>query len=88
MGFQFEPDHKGPLPQECHLVLDGDQIAGRVTSIARRSTLGHALGLAYVKPSQAEPGTPIQIRVDRGKLVTAQVVKAPFYDPGNERQKA
>jgi sarcosine oxidase subunit alpha len=46
------------------------------------------IGLAYVRPHQAEPGQTFSIRVDGGKLVHARVVALPFYDPGNARQIA
>jgi len=87
VGFRFPSGYTGPLPEECHLILDGADIAGRVTSIGDSPTLGHPIGLAYVKPSQAEAGTRIRIRIDDGKEIAAEVVKIPFYDPEGERQK-
>ncbi|HEX7447984.1 MAG TPA: FAD-dependent oxidoreductase, partial [Pirellulales bacterium] len=86
VGFVLPRDYAGPLPQECHLVIERGEIAGRVTSIARSPALGRALGLAYVRPSQATPGTAFQIRLDSGKLVTATVADLPFYDPQHARQ--
>ena len=87
VGFRFPSGYTGPLPEECHLILDGADIAGRVTSIGDSPTLGHPIGLAYVKPSQAEAGTRIRIRIDDGEEIAAEVVKIPFYDPEGERQK-
>jgi len=75
------------MPSECHLVVDGDEICGRVTSIARSPTLGQVIGMAYMRPDQTTPGTVIDIRVE-GRLVQAEVAKLPFYDPSNERQKS
>jgi sarcosine oxidase, subunit alpha len=72
---------------ECHLVIDGDNIAGRVTSITRSTTLARAIGLAYVTPSLSAPGTQLTIRGDDGLLHAAEVVATPFYDPKHERQK-
>jgi sarcosine oxidase subunit alpha len=86
VGFTLPRDHAGPLPSECHLVIDKGEIAGRVTSIVRSPTLGQPIGLAYVRPSQAAPGTKFTIRGDGGKLVEARVVELPFYDPFNARQ--
>jgi sarcosine oxidase subunit alpha len=86
VGIAFDEKHDGPLPEECHLIIDGKDMAGRVTSIAHRSTLGHALGLAFVRPDQAQPGTPLQVRTDGGRLVQARVAAIPFYDPQNQRQ--
>ncbi|HEV3345013.1 MAG TPA: glycine cleavage T C-terminal barrel domain-containing protein, partial [Pirellulales bacterium] len=86
VGFTLPRDHTGPLPSECHLVIDKGEIAGRVTSIVRSPTLGQAIGLAYVRPSQAQPGAKFTIRGDGGKLVEATVVELPFYDRANARQ--
>ena len=63
------------------------QIAGRITSIAPRSTLGHPVAMAFVRPDLAEPGTHVQIRRDDGTMATAQVATLPFYDPQNNRQQ-
>ena len=81
-GFEIDPDYQGPLPQECHLIIDQDQIAGRVTSIAHKSTIGKKIGLAFIRPELTDIGTPLTIRVDHGKLVNATVAKLPFYSPG------
>jgi len=76
------------MPKECHLVIDKkNQIAGRITSIAPRSTLGRALGLAYVRPDQSEPGTKFRVKVDGGYMVDCEVTTLPFYDAENLRQK-
>jgi len=85
VGFQLPPDATA-LPRECHLVVDGEQISGRVTSIAWSPTLERPIGLAYVAPERTEPGTSFTIRGDGGQLIEAEVVSTPFYDPDNERQ--
>ncbi len=87
VGFEIVPDYRGPLPEECHLILDQQRIVGRVTSIAHRSTLGKTIGLAFLCPEMTKPGTPFTIRVDKRQLVKATVVPLPFYDPENRRQK-
>jgi sarcosine oxidase subunit alpha len=84
----FELDAVSARPKECHLVIERNEIAGRVTSCAYSAALGRAIGLAYVRPHQSEPGQTFSIRVDGGKLVRARVVTLPFYDPGNARQNA
>jgi len=76
-----------PLPEECNLVIRDDDIVGRVTSIARSKQIGATIGLAYVAPEQAEPGSEFEIKVSAGALVKAQTVATPFYDPGNLRQE-
>jgi sarcosine oxidase subunit alpha len=76
-----------PQPLEGHLVLDGADISGNVTSCEYSQTLGQIIGLAYAGAHQAKPGMHIPIRVEGGKIVQAQVVKLPFYDPENIRQE-
>ncbi|HMA10747.1 MAG TPA: FAD-dependent oxidoreductase [Steroidobacteraceae bacterium] len=85
VGFTLdEPD--APL-LECHLVINGGGIAGRITSITRSATLGRTIGLAYVTPALAAVGTRLTLRGDDGLLHGAEVVPTPFYDPKHERQK-
>jgi sarcosine oxidase subunit alpha len=86
VGFEIA-DKEATQPKECHLVIRGDTITGRVTSVVRSPSLGKVVGLAYVAPDQAEPGQQIDIRVDGGRMVKAQVVKLPFYDPDGARQE-
>ena len=86
VGFSLPNSHTGPIPKECHLVIDSGEIAGRVTSVTFSPALGRVIGLAYVKPEQSKLGSSIDIRVDRGEIVRATVVRTPFYDPENLRQ--
>jgi sarcosine oxidase subunit alpha len=79
-------DPSAPVPKECHLVIRNGDIAGRVTSVTRSPTLGKIVGLAYLPPDLAEPGKRFEIRVDGGRMVTAETVPVPFYDPENKRQ--
>lgn len=88
VGFTLPRDYAGPLPSECHLVIDRGEIAGRVTSIARSLTLGQAIGLVYVRPSQSQSGTRFHIRGEGGRMVEATAVDLPFYDRANSRQRA
>ncbi|GAB4376895.1 MAG: 2Fe-2S iron-sulfur cluster-binding protein [Elainellaceae cyanobacterium] len=87
VGFMLEPDFQGAAPQECHLVINGNEIAGRVTSIAFSPTLNRYIGLAYVQSDQAAIGTVFSIRRSDGVLVQATVSQTPFYDPDNQRQQ-
>nr|WP_278348713.1 MULTISPECIES: 2Fe-2S iron-sulfur cluster-binding protein [Stutzerimonas] len=85
VGFTLPKGTSQPL--EGHLVLDGDNISGNVTSCEYSQTLDQIIGLAYAGANQAEPGTLIPIRVEGGEVVQATVVKLPFYDPENQRQE-
>ena len=80
------------------MIRDGD-ITGRVTSCSYSPTLDKVIGLAYVAPDQAEPGSTFQVRINSGRiegrrvritsdtLVDCRVVPLPFYDPENARQE-
>jgi sarcosine oxidase, subunit alpha len=85
-GFCVEDDG-APLPKESHLVMDGEQMIGRVTSCGLSPTLGKIVGLAYVPPALAEHGSHFTIRCDNRVSVSARAVATPFYDPDNERQE-
>jgi len=86
-GFRL-PDGDTTLGvKECHLVIEGSDIAGRVTSITLSPTLGYPIGLVYLPPDRTEPGTTFQIRTDDGAMVEGTVVEVPFYHPSNLRQK-
>ncbi len=85
VGFSLPPD--APIrPKECHLVLDGNRIAGRVTSVALSPTLGRCIGLALVAPGLL-PAKRLRIRVDGGRPIDADIAPLPFYDPAGERQR-
>ena len=76
-----------PCPEECHLVLKGEEIVGRVTSAVNSPSLGKVVGLAYVHADDAALGSEFTIKVDGGKRITGIVTKYPFYDPENKRQE-
>ncbi|AGN82776.1 FAD-dependent oxidoreductase [Pseudomonas putida] len=76
-----------PQPLEGHLVLDGPDISGNVTSCEYSQTVGQIIGLAYAGAHQATPGMNIPIRVQGGAMVQAKVVQLPFHDPDNQRQE-
>ncbi|OYW66372.1 MAG: aminomethyltransferase [Hydrogenophilales bacterium 16-64-46] len=87
VGFALATDHAGLVPKECHLVIEGGDIAGRVTSVAWSPSVRRHIGLAYVRPEMSAVGSRFSIRLSDKTLVTAEVVKTPFYDPDNLRQK-
>lgn len=78
VAFTLAPNFAGEMPLECNLVIDGDAINGRVTSIAYSQTIRQTIGFAYVKLAQKAVGNTFQIRTDNGSLVTATVVNTPF----------
>jgi sarcosine oxidase subunit alpha len=74
-------------PEEGHLVLENGDISGNVTSCEYSSAVGSIIGMAYAGINQSEPGSTIDIRVDKGLMVKGTVVKMPFFDPENKRQE-
>jgi sarcosine oxidase subunit alpha len=84
VGFSLPPRSAGP--KECHLVLDGSDIAGRVTSVGQSPTLGRCIGLALVTPKIAA-GKQLRIRIDGGEQIDADITTPPFYDAAGERQR-
>jgi len=85
VGFSLPNDSSKPW--EGHLVLEGNTISGHVTSCEYSSTIGSIIGMAFVSIRQCTPNTRIPIRVKNGEVVSATVVKLPFYDPENKRQE-
>jgi len=86
IGFRLT-DKSAPCPEECHLVMDGETITGRVTSAVRSPSLDEVVGLAYVPVAIAEAGGTFTIKLGDGQRVEAQVSPIPFYDPDNKRQE-
>lgn len=94
---QAQPQHRklvgfrlpksSPKPEEGHLVLNGDNISGNVTSCEYSPNVDAIIGLAFAGIDQAEVGGHIPIRVDGGSVVQAEVVQLPFHDPDNKRQE-
>ncbi|MEO0367903.1 MAG: glycine cleavage T C-terminal barrel domain-containing protein [Pseudomonadota bacterium] len=85
IGFTF--DAQQGTPKESHLVLQGQQMVGRVTSAAISPTLKIGIGLAYVPMELAEVDQELTIKVDGGKRISAKVVRLPFYDAELSRQE-
>jgi aminomethyltransferase len=59
------------------VVTDGERV-GTVTSGNVSFTLGYNIGMAYVPPALAAPGTRLGVDV-RGTAAPAEVVQLPFY---------
>ncbi len=85
VGFRLQPEESA-LPREGHLVLDGSDMAGRVTSVTRSPTLNQVIGLAMVSPAVATAGR-FRIRIEGKHEVDAAVATLPFYDAAGERQR-
>lgn len=73
----FEVTERG-IARDDQNVLVNDEVVGKVTSGSPAPYLKKNIGFAYVPIEFATVGQEIKIDV-RGKLVGAQIVKAPFY---------
>jgi len=73
----FEITERGIARDEQDIVINGER-AGKVTSGSPAPFLKKNIGMAYVPTQFASEGQEIQIDV-RGRLVSAQIVKTPFY---------
>lgn len=86
VGFSLPLDI--PAPLENHLIIDGDHIIGRVTSVGRSRTAERTIGLAFVPPKLTDLGSPLQIKCDGGSICKALVTATPFIDPKGLRLRS
>ncbi len=73
----FEVTERG-IARDDQEVVVGNQRVGKVTSGSPAPFLKKNIGFAYVPVEYATAGQEIKIDV-RGRLVSAQIVKTPFY---------
>jgi glycine cleavage system T protein (aminomethyltransferase) len=73
----FEVTERGIARDGQDVLVNGER-AGQVTSGSPAPYLKKNIGMAYVPAEFANEGQEIQIDV-RGRLVSAQIVKTPFY---------
>jgi aminomethyltransferase len=66
------------VPRAGYPILRDGQPIGELTSGTFAPTLERPVGMGYVPPAHAEPGTEVAIEI-RGKLVAAAIVPLPFY---------
>jgi sarcosine oxidase subunit alpha len=84
VGFTMEED---VLPAEgAQIVIEGVP-AGRVTSARRSEAVGQVIGLAWVPSNRSEPGTRVEIQVDRLRR-GARIAHGAFFDPSGERMRS
>ena len=80
----FELKERG-FPRHGYTIRYQGESAGEVTSGVLSPSLGAGVGMAYVPPDAARPGTPIEV-VIRDRAIPAEVVRAPFYKQGSVRK--
>jgi aminomethyltransferase len=66
------------IPRHGYAVIENGRPVGTVTSGNVSFTLGYNIGMAYVPPALAAPGTRFGVDV-RGTAAPAEVVALPFY---------
>jgi len=66
------------IPRQGNPIVGG----GEVTSGTMSPSLGVGIGMGYVPPEKAEPGTRLEVDV-RGKLRTGEVRRKPLYQKGS-----
>jgi len=76
------PEDADPWGREA--LYSGDTKVGRLTSGGYSVAFGKSIGMGYVKPDLAAPGTRLKVRM-QGKLWDAEVVKDSPHDPTNAR---
>jgi aminomethyltransferase len=65
-------------PRPGYPIWSNGVAVGTVVSGTQSPSLNCGIGLGYVPPGLAEPGTPIEIEI-RGRRFPAEVVKKPIY---------
>jgi aminomethyltransferase len=74
----FEMQERG-IPRQHYLLVDeSGAIIGEVTSGSESPSTGKLIGMGYVQSAFSKVGTKIWVDM-RGKQLSAQVVKLPFY---------
>ena len=75
------PDDADPWGREA--LYHGDTRVGRLTSGGYSVHFGKSVGMGYVRPDLAEPGTKLKVLIQR-RLWDAEVTEDSPYDPKNE----
>jgi sarcosine oxidase subunit alpha len=84
----LQPVDPSVVPDEASLIVDGDTIAGRITSSRMSPTLHRSICLAQIDARLAEPGTVVTVRLPSGRLIQAQVTPQHAHvDPDGGRMR-
>ena len=75
------PEDADPWGREA--LYDGDTRVGRLTSGGYSVAFGKSIGMGYVSPDLAAPGTKLKVKM-QNQLWDAEVVEDSPYDPKNE----
>jgi sarcosine oxidase, subunit alpha len=84
----LQPVDGSIVPDEASLIMDGSEIAGRITSSRMSPTLVRSICLALVDAHLAEPGTVLTVRLPSGALIEARVTPQHAHvDPDGGRMR-
>jgi sarcosine oxidase subunit alpha len=84
----LQPADPAVVPDEASLIVDGAEIAGRITSSRMSPTLRRSICLAQVEARLAEPGTVVTVRLPSGRLIQARVTPHHAHvDPDGGRMR-
>jgi aminomethyltransferase len=70
-------EDRGIMRGHCDIFHSGERL-GTITSGGYSPTLGYSIGMGFVPPTLAAPGTQLTVDV-RGKPLTTRIVPRPFY---------
>ena len=79
------PDDADPWGREA--LYDGGTRVGRLTSGGYSVAFGKSIGMGYVRPDLAVPGTKLGVRMLR-EIWPAEIVEDSPFDPANDRIRA
>jgi aminomethyltransferase len=85
------PKSEHPWPYEAMLYDRDGNNAGYCTSFVYSPVLQRHIGLARVRPDQAEPGTEVHLELainHHNTTVDARTTKLPFFNPARKTAKA
>jgi aminomethyltransferase len=74
----FKMSGKSPPPRPHYPIWANGTRVGEVTSGTQSPSLGIGIGMGYVPPESARPGTELAIEI-RGNLSPALIVKKPIF---------
>ena len=84
----LQPVDGSIVPEEASLIVDGSQIAGRITSSRMSPTLRRSICLALVDAHLARPDTVVTVRLPSGRLIEARVTPQHAHvDPDGGRMR-
>jgi sarcosine oxidase subunit alpha len=84
----LQPVDGSVVPPEASQIVEGEEIAGRVTSSRMSPALGRSICLGQVAAHLAEPGTVVEVLLPDGRRVAARVMEQlAHFDPEGERQR-